>query len=137
METKRKIRMMFRWSLASSALIALFWAMWYLAYGGVPVACGISRWWDVLAGPAWSIAMILVFANERILNDKDATPFIIPAIPIGLFASLFLGLAIGLAIALAIDLVAALFIGALYAMICALEKGRPIGNWLMAKNNQI
>lgn len=86
METSRKVKMMFRFSLVSAALIALFWTAWYMVAGSVPevqsiggnqglyFAIPISRWWDILIGPIWSVALILIFTSERITQDEDLTP---------------------------------------------------------------
>jgi len=59
---------MFRWSLISGGAIALFWLIFYLRNGYVPVASeipgwpiayvpGIPRWWDVSIGPLWAIPL--------------------------------------------------------------------------------
>src|SRR4030042_1659006 len=71
MEKERKRKLMWRWSLITAGLIALFWTMWYLITGQVPVMTsikmtpeltwqlpfGISRWWDILIGPIWSFIL--------------------------------------------------------------------------------
>ena len=69
---ERKQKLMIRWSIVTGGLIALFWAIWYLATGEVPIVTsikmtpnwnyvlpfGISRWWDILIGPIWSLIKI-------------------------------------------------------------------------------
>jgi len=67
METARKHKLMIRWSLMTAGVIAIFWTIWYLVVGNVPVVTsvganhlcfGISRWWDILIGPIWSVTLI-------------------------------------------------------------------------------
>jgi len=65
---------------------------------------GISRWWDVLIGPIWSIVLISLFTNERITKDKD----------------------------LGVGLVFGLFV--LIKWVCSKSFWRTIGNWLLARN---
>lgn len=83
--TKEKIRSMAGWSLLTSALIAAFWAIWYLIKGSVPVDSElhlakdlvvslpfpISRWWDVLLGPTFSIMVILIITGKRYCGSSD------------------------------------------------------------------
>jgi len=72
----RRIKLMIRWSILTAAVIVLFWTIYYLIVGKVPVVTsigitgiwtyvlpfGISRWWDVLIGPIWSVVIILLTA---------------------------------------------------------------------------
>ena len=74
METKKP---MIYLSIATTAIIALFWSVWYLINGPVTVVTsikmtedwiinlpfGVSRWWDILTGP---ICSILYFKAEKI-----------------------------------------------------------------------
>lgn len=86
-------------STATASLIALYWLGRYLLFGEVPIVTSVptswssewppikyvlpfamSRWWDILIGPIWSVFVIFVL-NLRD-NDEDA---------FGLFAGLFVG----------------------------------------------
>ncbi len=111
MEKARKRKLMFCWPLVTAGLIALFWAIWYLAVGQVPTTTsikmtdnwtsnlpfGISRWWDILIGPIWPICLIPLFTNEKIRKNKNLT--------FGLGLGLGLGLVLGLAFGLVFGLV--------------------------------
>ncbi|MDD5331572.1 MAG: hypothetical protein PHE43_01980 [Candidatus Nanoarchaeia archaeon] len=86
MSTNQKL--IVRWSILTAGLIALFWAVWYLINGSVPVVneikmtknwtyvlpFGISRWWDILIGPIWSTILILILTNKRI-KEEDKNDF--------------------------------------------------------------
>jgi len=74
----RKQKLMIRWSILTACLVAMFWTIWYLIAGYVPVVASIkitpnwvyvlpfniSRWWDVLIGPIWSTTIIFLLTNE-------------------------------------------------------------------------
>ena len=152
----RTRRLMFRWSLVTGGLIALFWAIYYLFTGSVPTVTsikmteawelslpfGISRWWDVLIGPIWSIIVIYSLPKLKGKDDDLAVSLIIGVIT-GLGASLIIGLGVGLAVGLAAGLAAGLGVGlaaglgvGLAALIKLIANQRfwgKIGNWLMVK----
>jgi len=78
--TKRK--RMFRWSLISAGAIALFWLIFYLKNGYMPVASeipgwpiayvpGVPRWWDVLLGPLWAIPLAYLSISSTRKPFKD------------------------------------------------------------------
>jgi len=103
MNWKRRKKLMLRWSILTAVLIALFWTMYYLIVGSVPVVSSIkmtpdstltlpfaiSRWWDILLGPLFSCIFVLFFTSRRITKDKDL-------VGINLGASLVVGLFFGL-----------------------------------------
>jgi len=80
MNKKHRNKLMFWWSLGAAAGIALFWAIyWYITKEvpgiteikvpfiftwGLPFA--ISRWWDVLLGPIYSVILIQIMGNFEI-----------------------------------------------------------------------
>lgn len=85
MDRGRKWKLVWRWSLLTSALIALFWGIWYLANGSVPAHTvqfpltndltvaflyPVSRWWDVTIGPLWTTALILLVTSKK-MSDKQ------------------------------------------------------------------
>lgn len=85
MEKERKQKLLVRWSIVTSSLIALFWAIWFLVAGEVPIITGIkmtenwtyilpfgiSRWWDVLVGPIFSTIVIFLVTRKSDEEDKD------------------------------------------------------------------
>jgi len=133
----RTQKLMFRWSLVTGGLIALFWAIYSLSTGSVPIVTsvkmtstwtmslpfGISRWWDILIGPIWSI-IIISFLTK--LKDKDDI----------LGASLAFGLGASLAFGLTFGLGAGLLFGLAFCLVAIISSKSfwsKIGNWLMAK----
>ncbi len=84
MDWAKKRKMMISWSILTAGIIALFWMVWYLCAGSVPVVhslkmtsdwnivlpFGLSRWWDILLGPIYSITLILLVTNKKILEDE-------------------------------------------------------------------
>jgi hypothetical protein len=77
--------MMVRFSIVSASLIAMFWGVWHMVMGQVPevdsiqitqtqtinLPFSISRWWDVLSGPIWSILLILLFTRKKIKTNRN------------------------------------------------------------------
>lgn len=116
----RQYKLMFRWSLLTTGLIALFWTIWYLIAGSVPTITsikmtdtwtyflpfGISRWWDILIGPIWSTIIILLLTTFKVKDDDWP-------------AGLVFGLAFGLVV--------------LIKAIVRLSFWTKVGHWLMAK----
>ena len=158
----RTQKLMFRWSLVTGGLIALFWAIYSLSTGSVPIVTsvkmtstwtmslpfGISRWWDILIGPIWSI-IIISFLTK--LKDKDdilggGYPFICkPCLySISSFLTklkdkddiLVTGLLLGLAFCLVLGLAFCLVLGLAFCLVAIISSKSfwsKIGNWLMAK----
>ena len=102
METRRRIALVWRWSLVSGALIALFWSCWYLLVKSVPCEVipiyksqiqsslpFIPRWFDILIGPIWSVTLVLMFTSKTGQNDIGR-----------MISGLITGLAIGTLLAL-------------------------------------
>lgn len=156
MERERKINLMCRWSLLTAGLIALFWTIWYLATGSVPVSKGItmtsgwtlgfpfriSRWWDILIGPTCSMILIFSLTNEKI--EKEGKPSfglviaVVSALSFGVtfaLVGLVSGLVFGLISALVFTLAVALVIGLIYLLKCVFSRDfwSAIGKWLIAK----
>ncbi len=150
MNKERRNRLMFRWSLVTAGAIALFWGIWYLIAGSVPTPSDagwfgwkpplISRWWDILIGPIWSIAMIWTL---RPTPEKDEKSIWLETFLTGLLfgqfgglvGGLVAGLLQGLICGLACTLGATLFLW-LTILIYFLFSGqtwKTIGKWLMAK----
>jgi len=160
----RTQKLMFRWSLVTGGLIALFWAIYSLSTGSVPIVTsvkmtstwtmslpfGISRWWDILIGPIWSI-IIISFLTKLKDKDKDdilggGYPFICkPCLySISSFLTklkdkddiLVTGLLLGLAFCLVLGLAFCLVLGLAFCLVAIISSKSfwsKIGNWLMAK----
>lgn len=138
MEKQRKYALMWRWSLITGELIALFWAIWYLTTGSVPMVTsikmtpewtwqlpfGISRWWDILIGPIWPIILISLFTNERITKDEE----LVVGLAVGLVVGLVVGLPFGLVFSLPFGL------AAFIKWVCSKNFWKAIKNWLLARN---
>jgi len=100
MERSVKFKLIWRWSLITATAIALFWIFWHSFVGSIPVAVNkswihqtaISRWWDVLIGPLWSIILILIFTNEKLKNKDRLILAVLFGSAIGLISGLIFGL---------------------------------------------
>ena len=129
MDWNRRKRLMWRWSLISAGLIAAFWSVWYLVAGEVPVVTsirltpnhswempfGISRWWDILIGPIWSLVLIPLFTSEQKEEKED------------FFVGLAFGLGVGLVASLVVGLDACLLVSLAVGLGAGLRAGRDIG----------
>lgn len=120
-----------RWSILTAGFIALFWTIWYLATGSTPTVTGIkitpnriiqlpfsiSRWWDILAGPIWSIILISIFTSKTFREKIKEYPGLVCCLGFGLGFSLVIGvgyaLGIGGAVLLCATLPGALILGIL------------------------
>jgi hypothetical protein len=82
-------QLMLRWSLFSIIALSLFWSIWYLTTGSVPMTphtiefdpmlalslpFAISRWWDVLLAPVFVITLISTLLSMRQRKDAKAVP---------------------------------------------------------------
>ncbi len=113
MDLKRKKTMMWRWSIVSAGAIGLFWSIWYLLAGEVPVVSQIkmwpgwtislpitlSRWWDILAGPIWTTSIILAIPRNPRDRGTNLELALIGGLTggfVGALVNIFLGLFFGL-----------------------------------------
>lgn len=137
-----KIRqLMFRWSLVTGGLIALFWAVYYLIAGDVPVVIsikmtkewiitlpfGISRWCDILIGPIYSIFLILLFTNKKLKEGHDLRFHIVSGMIMGLFMGAFGGLVSDLASNLFLVLFFILFFSSILGFVLGVNSGLVSG----------
>ena len=132
---KRKV-LVWRWSFITALTITGFWTLWYFINGQVPVVTdikmteewilklpfGISRWWDILIGPIWSIIIISLFANQRVRKDKDLIFFLVAGLGFGLVAGLSFGLGFGLVFGLSFGLIFGLGFGLGFVLRYLLQK---------------
>ncbi len=150
---------MWRWSLLTGGLIALFWLIWRFSAGSVPVVQNvkvtdswtwelpfrISRWWDVLIGPIWSVVVISLFpARKSSSREGTSSVLVTVGLALGLIVSLIYGLVFGLIVSLTYGLtytlVLGLAIGLAYSLVIGLKwlSSRKVlqaaGSWLLAKN---
>jgi hypothetical protein len=111
MNPARRNTLMLRWSVVTAGAIALFWGVWYLVNGSVPVVTsipltpkinwnlpfGISRWWDVLLGPLYSVILIDLFSDimGRFSNKIERENLTLGVV-LGLIAGVAFGLVLGL-----------------------------------------
>lgn len=82
-DSQRREKLIFRWSLVFTCLIALFWAVYYFVNGSVPAVNNIqlmprrtitlpfemSRLWDMLMGPI--LFFLLIFAGKKGIVNFD------------------------------------------------------------------
>ncbi|GMQ94942.1 MAG: hypothetical protein BMS9Abin13_052 [Patescibacteria group bacterium] len=136
MLTERQVKFTVRWSVASAVAIALFWAVWYFMNGSVPVvheihiAKGlaytlpfeISRWWDILLGPIYSIVLVLLLTSLEAKRDEVIVSLAFGLI-FGLGFSLISGLVFGLGFGLIHSLGFILIFSLIISMIFGLDSG--------------
>ncbi len=129
----RERKMALRCSIVTAGLIALFWAIWGLINGSVPVVTsirmtenwtlvlpfGISRWWDILIGPIWSTAGVFLITNKRVKEDRHLI--------LGLILGLVFGLILGLAYVLGFGLAGGLVFGLAGGLVFGLAGGLALG----------
>lgn len=77
MELSRRTKLI--WSVIITIAVAMFWIIFYLVEGYVPVVTEIkmtnnwmislplkiSRWWDILFAPVWSTTLVLLFIFKK------------------------------------------------------------------------
>ena len=133
MTKKRRNKLMFRWSVFTAALITIFWTVWYFNTGSVPVVesiqwaensyinlpVALSRWFDILLGPLYSISFISVLYWIKGTDNKDLV-FV-------LVCSLAFALAISLIVVAASVPVFGLVIGVVSGLMCLLACGIVVG----------
>ena len=138
---KKTKQLILRWSLVTGGLIALFWAIWYLITGGVPVVTsikissnwtyvlpfGVSRWWDILIGIFWSTIIILLLTSKKLKGDEDRIVSLIFGLVAGLIAGLGVSLGVGLIVGLVASLVAGLSVSLGASLIAGLGAGLIAG----------
>jgi len=117
MKIQRK-RMLWRIPLLVTILMAIFWGVWYLATGDIPVISqikwttetaiqlpfGISRLWDIPFAFVWTFILIFLFTHKKIKDDEKL-------IFIGLISGLVSGLLFGLVFGLVTGLVLGIGVG--------------------------
>lgn len=112
MMTSKEKTMALRWSLLSAGLIALFWTIWYLITGDVPevtsldlwasieieLPFAISRWWDVLLGPIYTLTAIFIWLQRESLGILLIllAAYTVFGILVGLITGLIYGLTLAL-----------------------------------------
>ena len=145
MKTRQK-QLMWRWSVLSSSLIALFWTIYYFTTGSVPIVTSIdltptttidlpftiSRWWDILIGPIYTIIFVSIFNANTMKRDEDFNTALVVGLIIGLGVGLVVGLGFGLGVSLGFGLVVGLVAG-LLKILFRQPLWTGIWNWLMAR----
>lgn len=65
-----------RWSVFVVVLHALFWLGYWCVKGYVPDVNGISRWWDVLAGPIFLLSCFSLLGMSYRVDTEGFLPFL-------------------------------------------------------------
>ena len=95
---------MVRWSALSAALIALYWAVWYVITGEVPVVTtieltknwfitlpfAISHWYDILLGPIYTVMFFTAYKNRNAEDKKELLVQLSVGLVVGFIISSFL-----------------------------------------------
>ena len=141
---ERCFKILIRWAIVSTGLVALFWIIWYLIVGSIPVTdvikmpnnwmsdnsqiqlpFSVSRWWDIPFAPVWSSIFVLLFTNNKVMKNKDMMFNLITALIAGLIIALGTGLTV--TVSLAVALSAGLGAGLAVALGAGLGIGLTIG----------
>ena len=134
-------QMMLRWSLLTGGLIALFWVIYYFINGSVPVVSTlkwsdtqtitlpflVSRWFDILIGPLYSIIFVYLFISNKIKENEELGFALVVALFVGLVVALFVGLVVAPGFGLVFALVFALAVALGFALGFALVFGLGFG----------
>lgn len=152
MDGQTRFTIAWRCSLLTGSIVALFWGIWQLIIGPVPVVSeikmtgdyaialpfDISRWWDVLMTILLTSLTVFTVTSKTVWNAPHIEGMWIGlifvmfgvlcfALPIGLYFGLVYGLAIGLVVGLTIGLiswpVSWTFIGLFFGLIYGLPVG--------------
>ncbi len=138
----QKRKMLWRIPLVVAILFAVFWGIWYLACGEIPVVTQTKGYEDVIiqlpfpVSNLWSIpsvfiltlALVFLFTHKSIQDNKDLIPGLILSLILGLLVNLiFFGLSTGLFLALALGLITALAFGLVFGLVFGLDIGLIFG----------
>ena len=145
MNAARRNQMMFRWSLTITIATALFWVIWWLAFGDVPstkslqfdektaydLPFAVSRWWDVVFAPLWTAIFVYIISKAEEFEDDD----FLAGLGAGLVAGLVAGLGVGLGFGLGVGLVVGLGVvikGLVWVF--SLQTLKIFYNWLLVRS---
>ena len=126
MDKVRRDKMLVKVSFMVVILFEIFWGIWYLATGKVPVVnpirwskntviqlpFAISRLWDIVFAVIPAVFLIFLFTNKRIKKlGENSTRALVGYMLFSLLVGLSVGLGIGLGVVLSIGLALGLFLG--------------------------
>jgi hypothetical protein len=132
---ERRRKLLWRIPLVVAILFAIFWGIWYLVAGEVPVVTqisfgtlgaiqlpfAVSCFWDIVFAPIWAIVLILLFTDKRIMDDPNFGPAI--SVTFFLLVGLIFGLNSGLGVGLVAGLAAGLSVGLGVGLVAILVAG--------------
>jgi len=135
MTLKKRLTLIWRWSILTAAAVTLFWLVWYLIFGQVPTVTSInpifypiiplffsiSRWWDVLVMPVYIAVLVLTFTSEKVREGEGPVPLLL------LFAAA--GPAFGLIFSLVSVLLCGLVFGLVFWKEVHMMAGLAWGQW--------
>lgn len=137
MNRDRQIKLVVRWSIVTATTFALFWTIFYLNTGHVPVftitdSFHVSRVWDILFGPALVALLVLALTSGRRRQIKEKSerteglgdgPAVLLTfgMALGLLVGLIHGLVYGMAIGLILGLGFALVIDLLLSLLAGIS----------------
>ena len=143
----RRRTLLWRWPLVTFIVFALFWGIWYFVAGSVPATesvkltiteswtlpFAVSRWWDLLFGPAYVLA-ILVFRHPEVQKDDEFVIGLGLGFMFGAMFGLGFGLGFGLVFGAMLGLGFGFGIGLWVGIIWLVTKSfsREFWNWLTA-----
>lgn len=143
MNSSEKKALVIRSAFLAASLTAVFWTVWYLIVGSVPVTRvfeltssplielpALSRWWDVPAAAILAALMVLALTVSDHCGEDPG--YLILGLSNGMLGGLFIGLVFcglteglvsGLVIGLVCGLILSLTVDLVLGAVCALVKG--------------
>jgi len=148
MNESRRKALLWRVPLVTALLVALFWGIYYLITGSVPVVTSvqwesktiqipfaISRWTDVFFTPLWAFILIVFSTDRRVLGcykgeyspRLDLVTVLIVGLTFGLLIGSFIGLGYGAFFGLFYGLLVELFVVLVMVLLAALTTVLGVG----------
>ena len=142
MSWERQKTIVVRCTAVSAVATGLFWGIWYLITGSVPVTTeirltpeevwhlpfAVSRLLDILFAPVFVSIIVMIFTSAS--DDVDLVTGLVTGLAYGLVAGLVFGLVFGLGF----GLVAGLAYGLAYGLVVVLRLVFSSGPWRKARD---
>jgi len=131
MEKVQRKRMLWRIPLLVTILVAVFWGIWYLASGEIPVVSQIkwiedttiqlpfpiSRLWDVLPAFIGTFLLVSLFTQKKIEGNRELVAALVVVLVVVLVVGLVFVLKGGLGIILGLSVLVILVFGLVVGLV--------------------
>jgi len=125
-----KIYLMTKWSIRIAAAIAVFWAIVGIRTESSPMVeavhfgdwqlpfSDISRFWDALIGPIWSVVLVGIFTSTRVEERKYLFSFLAAGLVFCPVVGIIVGCGWGINIAFIVGIAIGLIVGIIAGAVC-------------------